>query len=220
MNLHEVISKKNIVYPTALGLVILMGLAYKYLGVKNYDSFVQGNSTEVEVTATENVVSESVTTNNSAIIQVYICGAVNEPGVYEIKYDSILYDVVQMAGGLREDAATEHINLVMGLKENVSIYIPTQDEYASQIYASEVVLSDAFGTPSEDSNNEEGTHKININTATKEELMSVSGIGEVTADAIIEYRNSNGTFASIEDVMNVSGIGEGKFDKIRDFIEV
>lgn len=221
-------SGKGAVYMTALAVIIIVGGVYKllfaqdYSGVDSKAGFVRESeiceSTGYE-TITSNALSgvETFPPVTSQVVYVYICGAVVNPGVYELEDGLLLNDAVNMAGGLSADAAVNNINLVMTIRENITVYIPTEEEVNASLYEGETIIGD------EERNSEtagqlsdDGT--VNINLAGKEQLMSIPGIGEVTAEAIIEYRTDNGQFTSIEDIMNVSGIGEGKFERMRDYI--
>lgn len=144
-------------------------------------------------------------------IYVYVCGAVEVPGVYEVDVDARVYEAIACAGGLREDAEPAYVNQAQILSDGEQIYIPTQEE----------VEKGGFNTQKEASVTgiaEEG--KIDINTATKEELMTLSGIGASRAERIIAYREAQGAFQKVEDLMNVEGIKEGIFQKIKDSITV
>ena len=133
-------------------------------------------------------------------IFVYVCGAVLWEGVYELPDGSRVYEAIQRAGGFADDAAVTSINQAEVLEDEARIYIPTMDELAA-----EQVQNDG---------------KVNLNTATKEELMTLPGVGESKATLIIQYREEYGGFQTIEDVMNISGIKEGLFYKIKDYIKV
>ncbi len=137
-------------------------------------------------------------------ICVYVCGAVETEGVYELPEGSRVYEAIEMAGGLTDEAATGQINQAEILTDEMQIYIPTKEEVTLQILQRE----------------EETDGKININTATKEELMKLSGVGEAKAESIINYREEHGSFQKIEDIMQISGIKEGMFQKIKDKIKV
>lgn len=145
---------------------------------------------------------------------VYVCGAVKVPGVYELKPDARVYEAVACAGGVREDAAEEYVNLAQPVSDGERIYIPTVEEAEQGI--AEWVPADP-GTD-HDSGTEE--RKVNINTASREELKTLSGIGDSKAESIIAYREANGAFQSIEELMNVDGIKDGVFNKIKDRITV
>lgn len=146
---------------------------------------------------------------NEKII-VHIVGEVNKRGVYSIDKGSRIKDIIEIAGGLTENADEEKINLATILEDEMKIYVPNKNE---KVEEKEV-------DKSENINKEIKKIKININTGTKEELESVTGIGPSTAEKIILYRKENGKFKKIEDIKNVKGIGETKFEKIKKEIEV
>lgn len=133
-------------------------------------------------------------------IYVYVCGAVNQEGVYKLSEGSRVYEAVDLAGGFREDADTRNVNQAKVLEDEERIYVPVIGEEVQ-------VDSDEDG-------------KININKASKEELMTLPGVGESRAVSIIKYREGQGAFHSIEDIMQVSGIKEGLFEKIKDLITI
>lgn len=150
-------------------------------------------------------------------IYVDIGGAVAKPGVYKASTDTRLFEIIEMAGGLRSDADTNSINQASFVEDGEKIIIPV---HKAQTEGNEEAESDALYTgeyAEEQSDGSQGL--VNINTASKSELMTLSGIGEVMADRIIEYRNSS-RFKSIEDIRSVKGIGEATFEKIRDSITV
>lgn len=142
-------------------------------------------------------------------IAVYITGAVKNPGIYYLKENSRLGELLDICGGVEENADIEQINLAKKLIDSDKITIPIKQEKSD-----EDISLDKLNI--EEENEEE---KININTASKGELMELSGIGESTAEKIIEYRKVQ-RFLEIEDIMNVSGIGKSKYDKIKDNIKV
>lgn len=146
---------------------------------------------------------------DSDTIYVYVCGAVVSPGVYELEADARVYNAIACAGGLQEEADPEYVNQAKILSDGEQIYIPTQEEVAQGM------LTEQSGKSSVDSDG-----KIDINTATKEELMTLNGIGESRAENILRYRQEQGMFQCIEDLMNVEGIKEGIFQKIKDSITV
>lgn len=133
-------------------------------------------------------------------IYVYVCGAVNKEGVYELPVGSRVYEAVEMAGGFREDADTRNVNQAQVLEDEERIYVPMIGEEVQP--------------------NSEEDGKININKASKAELMTLPGVGESRAESIIKYREVQGGFQSIEDIMQVSGIKEGLFEKIKDLITI
>jgi len=147
-------------------------------------------------------------------IYIYICGAVDFPGVYCLKEGSRLYEAVELAGGMTNDADKNCLNMARQIVDGEQIVILTQEEAAMQKEAG------TYKFPSDQSTQEttQKSNLVNINTATVAELTTVSGIGESRAEAIIAYREKNGNFGSIEEIKKVDGIKEGLFYKIKDKI--
>lgn len=139
-------------------------------------------------------------TEDTEYIFVYVCGAVNCEGVYELPSGSRVYQAIEVAGGFREDADKSNVNQAEVLKDEERIYVPIIGEEISSV--------------------SEEAGKVNINKASKEELMTLPGVGESRAESIIKYREDMGAFQNIEDIMQVSGIKEGLFEKIKDLITV
>ena len=157
-------------------------------------------------------------------IVVDIKGMVASPGVYEVSSTARVNDVITMAGGLLDGADTSLINLAKIVVDEMTIIVYSKEEVTEKLKEEicvcecPLITNDACINDSL-SSVKEGT-LININTATKEELMTISGIGEAKADDIIKYRESNGNFKSIDEIKNVSGIGDSLFEKIKDYITV
>lgn len=154
-------------------------------------------------------------------ITVDIKGMVNNPGVYEVDSDSRINDVIALAGGLKEGADTSNINLAKIVSDEMTIIVYSTEEVLEK-FKQEVcicncpyIVNDAcIGVDNNDNN------LININTASIEELTTLTGIGDVKAEAIIKYRNEVGKFKTKEEILNVDGIGESLFEKIKDDITV
>ncbi|MBP9001258.1 MAG: helix-hairpin-helix domain-containing protein [Lachnospiraceae bacterium] len=165
-------------------------------------------------TVTLQVDDGSIDTDSAVIkdIKVYVCGAVQRPDVYEISADSRIVDAVSAAGGFAIDAYPEAMNLAETVSDGSRIYVPTKEE----VDALAVVYSDT-GSGSGDTTSD-STGRVNINTATLEELTTLPGIGDTRARAIIDYREQNGAFGNIEEIMQVTGIKEKSFSKIKDSI--
>ena len=144
------------------------------------------------------------TTKEKEEIVIEIKGAVRYPGVYVFDhYPVLVYEVIDMAGGLTSIANIDNINLAGIVEANQSIVISSNSTLKSYIVE--------MG---------ESSSKININTANKEQLMTIPGIGEAKANNIIKYRKTNGFFSKIEDIKNVDGIGESVFESIKVYITV
>ena len=162
------------------------------------------------------------TTNNTNTFYVDIKGAVKKPGVYQVNDSMIVNDLIKLAGGLNKNAYTKNINLATKLKEGMVIYIYNKNELTnstSNIIKSDITCTTQIIEYKDNQTTSVSDGLININTASKEDLMTLTGIGESKAIAIIEYRNKT-PFKTIEDLMNVSGIGESAFAKIKSSITV
>lgn len=160
---------------------------------------------------------ETLTINSSNIsnkegkIGVYISGEIKKEGVYYLDKDARVANLIDIAGGLTEKADISKINPAQKLNDSDKIIIPEKKDMGESSTIDE-------GFNDESSQNESGiSDKININTATKDELTTLNGIGEATANKIINYRKNN-PFKEIEDIMNVPGIGEAKFNNIKEDI--
>ena len=127
---------------------------------------------------------------------VYICGAVETPGIYEFCEGARLYELIEEAGGLDEEADADAVNLAMEVKDAQQIRIP---------YIGETLASDE-------------EKLIDLNTASTADLCTIPGIGESRATAIIEYREKNGGFGDIEELKNISGIKDATFEKIKPYV--
>lgn len=173
------------------------------------------DGTDAQVTEQQTDES-SATSENTGYVYVYVCGAVRQEGVYRLSEGSRINDALILAGGLTEDAASGVLNLAEPVQDGQKLYFPTKDELADQQNA----LRDGAYTDSQIDSSGEQTQKIDINTADKEQLMTLSGIGEAKAESIIRYRAEHGNFAQIEDITNVDGIGESLFQKIKEYIYV
>lgn len=144
---------------------------------------------------------------------VHVCGEVANPGIYELPAGSRIYEAVKAAGGFTENAAEESVNLASPIEDGVQIRIYSKEE--TETLAAGAAPFDGF-----EASGEGKEPVVNLNTATKEELMTLSGIGESRAEDIIRYREENGGFQNIEDIMKVSGIKDAAFQKIKDRITV
>lgn len=177
---------------------------------------------------------------NSSEINVDIKGAVKNPGVYKVNEDSIINDVIKLAGGLKSNASTKYTNLSKKVSNEMVITIyttsqinqmssPTTEicnaptENISNCQNSSIVEIKPSSNENKNETNSESTNKdnkISLNSATKEELMTLTGVGEAKAESIIEYREKNNGFKTLEELMNISGIGEKAYEKIKDNIKL
>lgn len=172
---------------------------------------IQLEETKEEPHAKTEPDSEEIQKESVQKIFVYVCGAVCAPGVYEADSKTRVYEIIAMAGGLTEEAAADAVNQARVAADGEQIYIPTKEEAKTQMPGADPQM------PGQES---AGKQKVNLNTATKEELMTLSGVGESKAESILAYREEKGGFQSTEELMQISGIKEGLYNKIKDDITV
>ena len=224
-------------------LIIILGLSTIYVYLN------QSNKENIEVVEVKKEVKEKEEIKEVEEIKVDIKGFVKEPNVYKMSNDDRVIDVINKAGGLKEGANTEYINLSKKVKDEMIIIIYSNDDVEKYKETDKEIIyieyecicpdnkNDACiketdtvntnGVKEKDENskeektqNDDKDNLISINTGTLEELMTLSSIGESKAQAIIDYREQNGEFKRLEDIMNVSGIGESAYSKIKDYIKL
>lgn len=197
--------KKRIVYIAAAVIFILVcGIIYFGNEKKNepsYEPVVKSTVCETSFPYTDEGTGNS---SYDESVVVYVTGAVLHPGVYEVGGNMRVSDAIEAAGGFKNNAAADYLNLAAQLSDGEKITVPTKKE--------------AKALNKDDDSDE--SHLVNINTAAKEELMTLPGIGESKADAIIAYRQENGGYRNIEELMQISGIKEGVYSKISEYITV
>ena len=205
-------SKRIILLLVIIVILVSYYLIYK---IKLNDSINDDNKNEDVIAYVDNtseVVSSDESKNN---FYVDVKGEVKNPGVYFVSDGMLVIDAINLAGGLTKKACTDDINLSMKLTKEMVIYINNKNNFTTTTKATE--LNDVKITSK--SSAKESNGLVNINTASKEELMSINGIGESKANSIVEYRKEN-KFNTIEDIKNVSGIGDKFFEQIKNYITV
>lgn len=153
------------------------------------------------------------------LIVIHIAGEVKNPGIVKIKEGARIADVIEKAGGLTEKANITNINLAYIIEDGQKITIPSKEQDTQEY----ILKESGEGIMEENSKTNTASTKnttVNINKASKEELQTLQGIGESTAQKIIDYREQNGNFKQIEDIKNVPGIGDSKFEAIKGSIKV
>lgn len=153
--------------------------------------------------------SDSEKEKSTENIFVYVCGAVQKPGVYEFLPGQRICDAIAAAGGLSEQAAGDSLNQAEVLSDGQMLRVLTTEEAAA-----------ATVQPGQETAESSRDGRVDINTADASALMSLPWIGQSKADAIIAYRNEHGAFKAPEELMNISGIKEGVYQKIKDSIKV
>lgn len=214
-------------------LIISVGSITSFIIFKPKDKKITNNKKILlskNVTVSKENKVEEVDNTEKVYYKVDVKGQVNVPGIYELKKDSRVIDAINIAGGLTGDANTTVINLSKKIKDEMVIIIYSNSEVAnfsktkekeSEILdkcyqKDEISLTNDACIEEEKVSN--ASSLISINTATLEQLMTLSGIGEAKALDIINYREANGGFKTIDELKNVTGIGESLFDKIKENI--
>jgi len=221
------------------GIIIEEGQTALSTEANNISSEAADSALNVESSGGE---ASSDNEKTAEYIKVYVVGCVKSPGIVTIEKGQMLYDAVEKAGGLTEEADAESINMVYELNENVMVYIKPAEEVenpeeindsnkaAAEVNAgngalivrdsgsSAILLGAGKAKAAGDSRAQ--PFLVNINTAGVDELDTLPGVGEATAKAIIDFREKNGPFLRIEDIMQVPRIKQGRFDSIKDFITV
>ena len=169
--------------------------------------------------------TENIETNDSQSFVVYVSGYVNNPGVYELSAGSRVIDAIDAAGGYSKEAYDNYLNLASLISDGQMIYVPSEEEVSQGNVESIAGNGSTSGIGVNGNGGNSGSNGtgnsgglVNINSASKEELMTLPGIGESKADKIIAYREANGRFNSPEGIMEISGIKDGLYNKIKDKI--
>lgn len=217
--------------------VILMVSVGFYFDSNN--SVATPNDTKLSVSKKEDKEEKEKTSDNETVF-VDVKGAVNAPGVYEIDKERRIIDAINLAGGFANGANAINLNLSKKVEDEMYIIVYTQkqiDNYKKSnsnqnlsCAANECICPDKLNdacikekndtSSTNNKKSEQSSKKVSINSASKEELTTLPGIGDSKADLIIKYRNENGTFKNIEDIKNVSGIGDSIYEKIKNNITI
>lgn len=213
-----------------IGSVILGGALLSYIYTKD-NKGIEVTQENLLIPYEEEIqenIEENDTYSDTEIV-VHITGAIQKEGIYSLKINSRIADAIDKAGGLKENADLEEINLAYKLEDGMKIYIPTIEEREKRKREGiennlEKEQTSTYITKSENKEkiNTQGKQgdKININTATQTELETLPGIGPSTALKIIQHRKEKGKFSKIEDIKDVGGIGESKYNQIKDLIKI
>ena len=190
-----------------IGIIIFLFFLISYFSGGSSELNKNDNeSIFVEENESMEVITKKEEEKETVKIVVDIKGEIKNPNIYWLEEGCIIEDLINVAGGITEEGDLSKINRAQKLNDHEVVIIPNINDKESEI---ESII------PS--SNNE---NKVNINTASINELDTLSGIGPSKAEAIIKYREENGTFKSIEEIKNVTGIGEALFEKFKENITI
>lgn len=186
-----------------IGLVLILVGIWQFWPRANADYIATANQEQKVSDANAQQIAPT-----QAEIMIDVEGAVNAPGLYMLAADSRVGEAIEAAGGFAADAQPGATNLAQKLSDGEQVFVPTVEETQG--------ATNAAAKAAMPSSKQDG--KININTASAEELQELSGVGPALSGRIIDYRESKGRFSSIEDLKEVSGIGETRFENLKDKI--
>ena len=200
--------KENKIYIIG-GLCVLLFFLYSSFGKET--ELTEENEGASDIVVNQEMDTEEVdkTKDEQETITMMadVKGAVVKPGVYQIEEGGRVIDLIELAGGLQQDADTAAINFAMHVHDEMAVYVPKVGEEVNDLLPAQ-------------SGDSAGKGKVNLNSAQSSELQTLTGIGPAKADAIIEHRETNGPFKAIDDLKEISGIGDKTFDKLKDQISV
>ena len=224
-----------------IGIIIISVITFMVLNIGKVKEFEEKETTgniEKNITVSEeskdnkekegNEEDKKENISSETGIFVHIDGYVNNPGVYQIKENERINVLIEKAGGLKNGYSIKNINLAAKLSDGDKVYIPSVEEektLGNQNQNNNISIN-TVGKHTNNGNNSNNNvsitknNKININTANVSELKQITGIGESTANKIIDYRQNVGKFKKIEDIKEVKGIGESKFESLKNKITI
>ena len=221
-----------------IGIIIISVIIFMVLNIGKVKEFEEKETTgniEKNITVSEenrenkenegNEEDKKENISSATGIYVHIDGYVNNPGVYQLKENERTNVLIEKAGGLKNGYSIKNINLAAKLSDGDKVYIPSIEEEKSlgnqnNNNVNTVGKHTNNGNNSNNNVNITKNNKININTANVSELKQITGIGESTANNIIDYRENVGKFKKIEDIKEVKGIGESKFESLKNKITI
>lgn len=190
-------------------LVFYMICSVSGCGKEEEDSLSKVSVSEKQNTKDTGETNKEEKNEKEEIIIVYVCGEVKKEGIVKLPSGSRVYEAIEMAGGMTENADASWLNQAEVLSDGAKIDVPDKEETKTMIPESSPGIRE-----------ESGGSLVNLNQADKETLMTLPGIGESKAESILEYRKEHGKFGSIEEIKEIPGIKDGVFQKIKDKITI
>lgn len=224
--------RKQIIISCIILTALLLVIGSIFLFQRNFKKSQKTTELVLNTTKNEKKEHDKETSKEEEYYQIDIKGEINSPGIYTVKEGSRVIDVIRLAGDLTTNADTSVLNLAKKVKDEMVIIVYSYAEVAdftktkeiekqqqeACVTQSEVVNNACIETTDKEEASSSSSSKISLNNATLEELMTLPGIGETKAKAIIDYRNEVGSFQNIEQLKEVNGIGESTFDQIKENI--
>ena len=207
----------------AVSMVLILG-GCSHSSYLEHSGSMQADMVEeadtVAKTGDVDAVSKEGEPSEAGHIFVQVAGAVKSPGVYKLAEDARVFEALKMAGGLSENADENSLNQAEKLTDGQKLYVLREDEVPESPVGRSGVAGEVIAGDADAGFSTEGEGLININTADSGMLMTLSGIGEAKANAIISYRQANGGFHSVEELKQVDGIGDATFEKLKACITI
>ncbi len=213
------LTKKQLAIVIGIGGIIIFVIGYYIYTLTSTQQNYEQLDTISEQPMEEQIKNVENNLEETDEIIIHIAGEVKKPGIVKIREGARIADVIEKAGGLTELANITNINLAYIIEDGQKITIPSKKQDIQEYISSDSGQGIIEENPKTNTTSTSNTI-ININKATKEELQTLQGIGESTAQKIIDYREQNGNFKQIEDIKNVPGIGDAKFEAIKENIKI
>lgn len=205
----DILNKKQKVIIIVIATFMLLFIGFYIIKKANNSEYIELETQDYEVTESSSINEEIIEEQE---IIIHVTGAVKNQGIVRLQEGARISDVIDIAGGITNEADLSKINLAYEVEDGQKIYVPkVKDE--TDI---ESITEEAGENVLEDNNS--NSSKVNINTASQTELETLSGVGSSTALKIINYREENGEFEKVEDIKNVPGIGDAKFESLKESI--
>jgi competence protein ComEA len=206
-------------YKYILFLIIIVTIILSFLFIKKE---LNDHEYDIESYNEEIVIENKEEESKKELCTIDIKGAVTKPNAYTTECNKKVYDIIELAGGLTDDADTSLTNLAKTIFDEMVIVIYTEEEVNNiknpKSNNDYITIDDTYVDTTNEIENKAENNKVNINTAGLSELKTIPGIGDAKAKSIIEYRNTYGTFKDISDIKNVSGIGDKLYETIKIYL--
>jgi len=205
----DILNKKQKIIIIVIATFMLLFIGFYIIKKANNSEYIELETQDYEVTESSSINEEIIEEQE---IIIHVTGAVKNQGIVQVEEGARISDVIDIAGGITNEADLSKINLAYEVEDGQKIYVPNVNDETNI----ESITEEAGENVLEDNNS--NSSKVNINTASQTELETLNGVGPSTALKIINYREENGEFEKVEDIKNVPGIGDAKFESLKESI--